>query len=106
MLASASPRRSELLAQIGLVPDEVEPAGIDETPLALEVPGNLALRLAEAKARAVASRHPGAFVLACDTVVACGRRVLPQPANEQEARKCLELLSGRRHRVHGGVAVV
>jgi septum formation protein len=64
------------------------------------------LRLAEAKARAVAARNAGAFVLACDTVVACGRRILPQPANEQEARLCLELLSGRRHRVFGGVAVV
>jgi len=106
VLASASPRRRELLAQIGLVPDEVEPAGIDETPHALEPPGNLALRLASAKARAVSRRHPGAFILACDTVVACGRRILPQPGDEREARRCLELLSGRRHRVHGGVAAV
>jgi septum formation protein len=106
VLASASPRRRELLAQIGLEPDAVDPAGIDETPHALETPGNLALRLASAKARAVSMRHPAAFVLACDTVVACGRRILPQPLSEQEARECLELLSGRRHRVHGGVAVV
>jgi septum formation protein len=106
VLASASPRRSALLAQIGLEPDAVEPAAIDETPHAFEPPANLVLRLAEAKARAVAARNPGAFVLACDTVVACGRRILPQPANEQEARACLELLSGRRHRVFGGVAVV
>jgi septum formation protein len=106
VLASASPRRSALLAQISLEPDAVEPAAIDETPHAFEPPANLALRLAEAKARAVAARNPGAFVLACDTVVACGRRILPQPANEQEARACLELLSGRRHRVFGGVAVV
>jgi len=106
VLASASPRRRELLAQIGLEPDAVEPAAIDETPHAFEPPANLALRLAEAKARAVAVHNAGAFVLACDTVVACGRRILPQPANEQEARLCLELLSGRRHRVFGGVAVV
>jgi septum formation protein len=106
VLASASPRRSALLAQIGLEPDAVEPAAIDETPHAFEPPANLVLRVAEAKARAVAARNPGAFVLACDTVVACGRRILPQPANEQEARACLELLSGRRHRVFGGVAVV
>jgi septum formation protein len=106
VLASASPRRSALLAQIGLEPDAVEPAAIDETPHAFEPPANLVLRLAEAKARAVAARNPGAFVLACDTVVACGRRIQPQPANEQEARACLELLSGRRHRVFGGVAVV
>jgi len=106
VLASASPRRSALLAQIGLEPDAVEPAAIDETPHAFEPPANLVLRLVEAKARAVAARNPGAFVLACDTVVACGRRILPQPANEQEARACLELLSGRRHRVFGGVAVV
>jgi len=64
------------------------------------------LRLASAKARAVSRRHPGAFILACDTVVACGRRILPQPGDEREARRCLELLSGRRHRVHGGVAAV
>jgi septum formation protein len=106
VLASASPRRRELLAQIGLEPDAADPAGIDETPHAFEPPGNLALRLAEAKARAIAPRHAGAFILAADTVVACGRRILPQPANEQEARLSLELLSGRRHRVHGGVAVI
>ena len=106
MLASASPRRRELLAQIGLAPYAVEPAYIDETPHALELPGNLALRLAEDKAKAAASRNPGCFILAADTVVACGRRILPQPENEREARAGLELLSGRRHRVHGGVAVV
>src|SRR5258707_8546844 len=78
VLASASPRRLNLLSQIALAPDGVDPAGIDETPLAHELPARHALRLAEAKARAVAARHPGAFVLGADTVVACGRRILPQ----------------------------
>jgi septum formation protein len=106
VLASASPRRLDLLAQIALFPDSVDPAGIDETPLARELPARHALRLAEAKARAVAARNPGAFVLGADTVVACGRRILPQALESAAARTCLELLSGRRHRVHGGVALV
>jgi septum formation protein len=106
VLASASPRRLELLAQIALSPDAVDPAGIDETPLLRELPARHALRLAEAKARAAAARHPGAFVLGADTVVACGRRILPQALDQAAARACLELLSGRRHRVHGGIALV
>ena len=106
MLASASPRRLDLLAQIALSPDLVDPAGVDETPLPQELPARHALRLAEAKARAVATCHPGAFVLAADTVVACGRRILPKALDQATARACLELLSGRRHRVHGGIAVV
>ena len=71
-----------------------------------ELPPAYALRLAARKGRAVAPRHTGAFVLAADTVVACGRRILPKPADEKTARHCLELLSGRRHRVHCGVALV
>ena len=106
VLASASPRRIDLLAQIALAPDAIDPAEIDETPLAGELPARHALRLAEAKARAVAERHPGDFVLAADTVVACGRRILPKPADADTARHCLSLLSGRRHRVHGGVGLV
>lgn len=106
MLASASPRRRELLAQIGLVPDEFDPADLDETPLKDELPPAHAARLARAKAEAVAIRHPGAFILAADTVVACGRRILPKPEDAATVRRCLELLSGRRHRVIGGVAVV
>jgi septum formation protein len=106
ILASASPRRLDLLAQIGIVPDRVEPASVDEGPLPRERPANLARRLAEAKALAVATRFPGAIVLACDTVVACGRRVLPKATSEAEARRCLRLLSGRRHRVYGGVSVI
>lgn len=106
VLASASPRRLELLRQIGLQPDRIDPADIDETPGAGELPPTHALRLAEEKARAVMPRHPGAYILAADTVVACGRRILPKPADPATARKCLELLSGRRHRVHSGIALV
>jgi nucleoside triphosphate pyrophosphatase len=105
VLASASPRRLELLRQIDIVPDRVDPAEIDETPRRDELPPNYALRLAEEKLRAVMPRHPGAFILAADTVVACGRRILPKPVDEPSARRCLELLSGRRHRVHSGVAM-
>ncbi len=106
VLASASPRRLDLLAQINLRPDRVDPADIDETPRPRELPLRHAERLAAEKARAVAPRHPGCFVLAADTVVACGRRILPKTEDEKEARKCLELLSGRRHRVLGGVALI
>ena len=105
VLASTSPRRLELLSQIALAPDAIDPAGIDETPLARELPARHALRLAEAKSRAVAQRHGGAFVLGADTVVACGRRILPKALDRAEARRCLLLLSGRRHRVHGGIAL-
>ncbi|MCX7356007.1 MAG: Maf family protein [Alphaproteobacteria bacterium] len=106
VLASASPRRLELLKQIGLKPDRVDPASLDETPLPRELPAAHASRLAREKAEAVAARHPGAVVLAADTVVACGRRILPKGTDETTARKCLSLLSGRRHRVIGGVAVI
>ena len=106
VLASASPRRRELLAQVALSPDAVDPAEIDETPLARELPRRHALRLAEAKARAVAARHPGAFILGADTVVACGRRILPQALDAETARRCLTMLSGRRHRVLGGIALI
>jgi septum formation protein len=106
ILASASPRRLELLRQIGLAPDLVVPAELDETQHAGELPAALAQRLALAKAEAVARDHPGAFVLAADTVVALGRRSLPKPADAAAARACLEKLSGRRHRVLGGLAVI
>lgn len=103
VLASASPRRLALLAQIGITPDEVLAADIDETPLPKETPRNLALRLARQKAEAVKAKD--AIVLAADTVVAVGRRVLPKAETEAEARDCLRLLSGRSHRVYTGVAV-
>lgn len=105
ILASASPRRVALLAQVGLTPDVVDPAALDERPLPGELPMRHAVRLAVAKASLVMQRHPGTFVLGADTVVACGRRILPKPETRDEARMCLELLSGRRHRVHGGVAL-
>jgi septum formation protein len=106
ILASASPRRLELLHQIGLVPDLVEPSAIPEDALPRELPRAHALRLAEAKARAAAQRYPGDFVLGADTVVGCGRRILPKALDEATARRCLALLSGRRHRVLGGVVVL
>jgi septum formation protein len=106
VLASASPRRRELLAQIGIVPEVIDPADIDETVLAGETPVNYAARMAEAKARTVSARRPGALVLGADTVVACGRRILPKAEREDQARSCLTLLSGRRHRVLGGVCLL
>lgn len=106
VLASGSPRRLDLLAQIGVVPDAVDPAQIDESALPRELPRKLALRLAEAKATQVAAGHRGAFVLGADTVVACGRRILPKAKDAEAARHCLALLSGRRHRVFGGIALV
>jgi septum formation protein len=106
ILASESPRRVDLLAQIGIVPGLIEAAGVDESPRSGETPSRLARRLAEAKARLVAERFPDDLVLGADTVVACGRRVLGKSDEEDAARRCLGLLSGRRHRVHGGVSVV
>lgn len=105
VLASASPRRVDLLRQVGIEPCTIDPADIDETPGPREQPRPYALRMARAKLAAVAGRHPGAIVLAADSVVACGRRILPKAEREDEARRCLDLLSGRRHRVLGGVAV-
>jgi septum formation protein len=105
VLASASPRRLDLLRQIGIEPSVVDPAAVDETPRKDELPRLYAARCAAEKADAVAGRHPGAIVLACDTVVACGRRILPKAEDEGTARSCLTLLSGRRHRVLGGLHV-
>lgn len=102
VLASASPRRLDLLRQIGAAPDRVESTDIDETPRPNETPRLLALRLARAKADAAPA--PGAFVLAADTVVSVGRRLLPKAETEAEARACLELLSGRNHRVGTAIA--
>jgi septum formation protein len=105
ILASASPRRLDLLARIGVVPDAVDPADIDEAVLPGELPRVHALRLAEEKAALVATRHPDALVLAADTVVAVGRRILPKVEDEATLRQCMALLSGRRHRVMTGVAL-
>lgn len=106
VLASASPRRRDLLAQIGIAPDAVLPAEIDETPRPGELPLATAKRLALMKAAAVGEQEPDAFVLAADTVVAVGRRQLGKPADIDEARRFLEMLSGRRHRVYGGISVI
>jgi septum formation protein len=106
VLASASPRRLDLLRQIGLEPDLVDAAEVDESPLKDETPRRMAVRLAGAKAAGVASRHAQSYVLAADTVVALGRRVLPKAEDALEVSACLERLSGRAHRVLTGVAVV
>ena len=106
VLASASPRRLDLLARIGVVPAAVDPADIDETATSGEIPRVHAARLAREKALVVAARHAGAVVLAADTVVACGRRILPKADDEATARSCLALLSGRRHHVLTAVAMI
>jgi septum formation protein len=105
ILASASPRRIDLLARIGIVPDAVVPADVDESVPKGELPREHALRLAMEKAEAVAAGEPGALVLGADTVVAVGRRILPKVDDEETLRACMRLLSGRRHRVLTGVAV-
>ena len=105
VLASASPRRLDLLARIGVVPDEVTPADVDESIPRGEIPRVHALRLAREKAEAVAAQRPDDLVLAADTVVAGGRRILPKVEDEATLRACMKLLSGRRHRVLTGVAL-
>jgi septum formation protein len=105
-LASASPRRLDLLKQVGLIPTEILPADIDETVLPRELPRALVARLAGGKADAVAVLRPDAFVLGADTVVAVGRRILGKAASPEEAAKFLDLMSGRSHRVLSGVCVV
>ncbi|NNC52642.1 MAG: septum formation protein Maf [Erythrobacter sp.] len=103
ILASASPRRRELIARLGLTPDAINPADIDETPAKGELPRDYAKRMAREKAQAAASDD--GFVLAGDTVVAAGRRILPKAEDEASARRCLDLLSGRRHRVLSAIAL-
>lgn len=105
ILASASPRRLDLLARIGVVPDAVAPADIDESVPRGELPRQHALRLAREKALAVAAKEPDALVVAADTVVAVGRRILPKVEDEATLSACMKLLSGRRHRVLTGVAL-
>jgi len=106
ILASASPRRLELLAQIGVVPTRVVPADVDESPWPGEDPRGHAERLARTKAEVIAKSIKDTFILAGDTVVACGRRILPKAETLADAEACLELLSGRRHRVYTGIALV
>ncbi len=106
ILASASPRRVELLAQIGVTPDQILPAQIDEIPLKNERPIDMARRLAEAKAEEIFNNHPDACVIGADTVVCVGRRIMGKATDEAQARGFLELLSGRSHKVIGGLAVI
>jgi septum formation protein len=112
VLASGSPRRLALINQAGVEPDSLEPAEIDETPERGELPRTLAVRLAREKAlkaqERIRSREDlkGAFILAADTVVAVGRRIMPKPELLEEAASCLRLLSGRTHRVYSGVCLV
>jgi septum formation protein len=104
ILASASPRRRDLLAQIGIFPDRIEATDIDERPARDELPRLHAARLAREKAAAAAC--PGSFVLAADTVVAVGRRILPKAETADQARSCLTLLSGRRHHVFTAITLL
>lgn len=106
ILASASPRRLDLLAQVGLTPDAVLPADINEDPIPGELPGPHAKRLAEEKALTISQTHPEKIILAADTVVAVGRRILPKTLEHSEAEMCLSLMSGRSHRVYTGVCVI
>ena len=106
ILASASGRRVTLLAQLGVKPDLIDPANIDEVRVNRESPRAMVIRLAKMKAKAVAERHPPAFVLAADTLVCVGTRILGKPENEREAKVSLKLISGRSHKVLSGVALV
>ncbi len=106
ILASASPRRLDLLRQVGITPDDIIPAAIDETQIAGEKPRELATRLAKLKAGEIAKKNPDCFVLASDTVVACGRRILEKARDQNEARQFLSLLSGRRHNVYTAVSLI
>lgn len=106
ILGSASPRRRELLARIGIVPQAIDAPEINERPGKGELPADHARRLAAAKAALVAARHPGLAVLAADTVVAAGRRILPKAEDAAEVRRCLALLAGRRHRVLTAVTLI
>lgn len=106
VLASASPRRLELLAQIGITPDHVIAADVDETPLKDETPRRLVLRLAEIKAKAVAASNPESYVVGADTIVAVGTRILGKPVDAADAERMLRLMSGRAHKVMTGVCLV
>jgi len=106
ILASASPRRKELLAQVGIVPDKIIPADIDETPQKDELPLPYVQRMANEKAASVAAQFPDATVLAADTIVTLGRRILGKPVDAKDAARMLSLMSGRRHKVCTGVTVI
>ena len=105
ILASRSPRRKHLLNEAGICADNVIDADIDETPIKNERPADYVLRMAKKKAEVVASRQGGQFVLSADTAVICGQRILPKAETAVQATRCLELLSGRSHRVYGGICL-
>lgn len=106
ILASESPRRLELLKQIGIIPSSIKPADIDEAPFKNELPSQCAKRLALLKAESVSKDAVDSYVIAADTIVACGRRMLGKAENREEAERFLSLLSGRRHRVYGGICLI
>lgn len=106
ILASSSPRRKDLLAQAGITPDHIIPADLDETPLKQELPRIYAERMAIEKAQKVALTNPDSYILAADSVVAVGRRILPKAECEEDAVYCLKMLSGRRHTVFGGICLI
>ena len=106
ILASASPRRKDLLAQIGIVPDSIIPADINEYPIDGELPRQHAGRLSCEKAAAIAKKEDRAFILSADTVVGVGRRILPKAETDEDVMTCLRLMSGRSHRVFTGVALI
>lgn len=106
ILASSSQRRVDLLKQINIHPKLVLPADVDETPLKKELPKDYSIRMAKSKADKIQSLNPDYFILGVDTVVACGRRILPKAENIEQAEQCLRLLSGRRHRVYTSVCLL
>ncbi|MCB9982269.1 MAG: septum formation protein Maf [Rhodospirillales bacterium] len=106
ILASASPRRIDLLKQVGITPDEILPADIDEAPQKGELPRDLAQRLSLQKARTIAKNHKDSYILAADTVVGAGRVILDKAEDEAYACHCLKTLSGRRHHVYGGITLI
>lgn len=106
VLASASPQRLELLKKVSIYPNIIYPANIDETPLPGEIPNKLALRLASAKANHVSKEFSDGFILAADTVSACGRTILPKAETDDDVALCLKLLSGRKHKVYSGICII
>ena len=105
ILASQSPSRKQLLVDAGISLHQIAAADIDETPDNAELPVPYALRMAQKKAEVIAATSSGQFVLAADTVVACGRRILPKAETPEQAAACLDILSGRAHRVYGGICL-
>lgn len=106
ILASASPNRLDLLSKIGIVPDQIIPADVDETELARELPRNVSIRLAHAKAMKVSEMIDNGYIIGADTVAAIGRRILPKATSDAMVRDCLNLISGRRHRLYTAVTVI